>query len=104
MMADSDVLKIEIANKQREYNNKLKAIARLKDTINSFNNNNNVKISEHAILRYLERVKGIDIPEIEKEILTDDVLSFVETLGGSGKYPIGNFQIVMKDYTITTVV
>jgi transcriptional regulator of aromatic amino acid metabolism len=104
MIGDAEVLKIEVANKQREYNQKLQAITKLKETIVSFNNNSNVKVSEHAIIRYMERVKGLNISEIEKEILTDDVLSLIEKLGGSGKYPVKDFQIVMKDYTVTTVV
>ena len=104
MIGDSEVLKIEVANKQREYNQKLQAIAKLKKIIDSLNRNSNVKVSEHAIIRYMERVKGVDISEIEKEILTDDVLLWVEKLGGSGKYPVSDFHIVMKDYTVTTVV
>jgi transcriptional regulator of aromatic amino acid metabolism len=104
MTVDTEVLKIEVANKQREYNQKLQAIAKLKEAIGSLNNNSNVKVSEHAIIRYLERVKGLDVSEIEKEILTDDILSLIEKLGGSGKYPVKDFQIVMKDYTVTTVV
>ena len=104
MIGDSEVLKIELTNKQREYNQKLQTIKKLKDTITSLNNNTNVKISEHAIIRYMERVKGLDVTEIEKEILTDEVLSLIEKLGGNGKYPVKDFQIVMKDYTVTTIV
>ncbi len=70
----------------------------------ALNNDNSVKISEHAIIRYMERVKGLNISDIEKQILTDEVLSLIDKLGGSGKYPVNNFQIVVKDYTITTVV
>lgn len=104
MIEDTEISKIEIANKQREYNQKLQNIAKLKETINSFDNNNKIKISEHAIIRYLERIKGLDIIEIEKEILTDEVLLLIEKLGGNGKYPVKDFQIVMKNYTITTII
>lgn len=104
MTGDVEVLKIEIANKQRECNQKTQAILKLKETINSLNNNSNIKVSEHAIIRYMERVKGLNISEIEKEILTDDVLLLIEKLGGTGKYPIKEFQVVMKDYTVTTIV
>lgn len=104
MVADLEVLKIEIGNKQRECVSKQKAIQKLKETIDSFSKDNTVKISEHAILRYMERVKGLNISDIEKEILTEEVLTLIDKLGGSGKYPVNGFQIVMKDFTVTTVV
>jgi translation initiation factor 2B subunit (eIF-2B alpha/beta/delta family) len=104
LISDAEVLKIEVSSKQREYNQKLQAINKLQEVIDSLNNNSNIKISEHAIIRYMERVKGLDISEIEKEILTEEVLVLIEKLGGSGKYPVKDFQIVMKDYTVTTIV
>lgn len=104
LISDASVMKIDLSNKQREYNQKLQSITKLKETIDKLNSSNEVKISEHAIIRYLERVKGVDISQIEKEILTKEVLELIEILGGSGKYPVNDFQIVMKDYTVTTVI
>lgn len=104
MIDGLEVLKLEVANKQRELSLKQHAIQDLKEKIDSLDNNNNIKISEHAILRYLERVKNIDLTEIQNEILTSDVLSLIEKLGGSGKYPNKDFQVVMKDYTVTTII
>jgi chromosome segregation ATPase len=102
--ADVSALKMDVSNKQKELNQKRKTIEQLKKTIESLKHNGEIKVSEHAILRYLERVKGLDVSEIEKEILTQDVLGLIEKLGGSGKYPVNEFQIVMKDYTVTTVI
>ena len=104
MQGDAEALKIEIANKQKEYNAKLNAIKTLKEEIEKFQNNKNIKVSEHAIVRYFERVKGFDISDIEKEILTDEVLNLVEQLGGTGGYPNSDFKVLMKDYTVTTIV
>ena len=103
LVNDSETLKIEIANKQREYNLKLVAINHLKDEINKINNTTNVKVSEHAIVRYFERVKGFDIAEIEKEILSDSVVKLSETLGGNGTYPNNDYSVVMKNFTVVTV-
>ena len=61
------------------------------------------RVSEHAVLRYLERVKGYNIAEVEHAILTPKVLKMIETLGGTGKFPGDGFTIVMKDYTVTTI-
>jgi chromosome segregation ATPase len=103
LTADVEVLKIDISNKQKEQHQKLQTIANLKKAIEAMNDSE-VKVSEHAILRYLERVEGLDVSRVEKEILTDEVLKMVETLGGNGKYPLKGFQLVMKDFTVTTIV
>ena len=104
MQADADALKIEVANKQREHSQKLQAIEKLKNEMAKLNNNENLKVTEHAIVRYFERVKGFDIQQVEKEILSEQVLNLVDKLGGSGTYPNDKFSIVMKNYTVTTVV
>lgn len=44
-------------------------------------------VSDHAVLRYLERVKGLDIKALRQEILTDELKS-LHTRLGNGKYPI----------------
>jgi hypothetical protein len=62
-----------------------------------------LKVTEHAIIRYLERVKGLDIEEIEKEILTDSLKDMVTNLGNTGTFPGNGFRILMKDGTITTI-
>ena len=101
---EAEALKVEIANRQRELATKTKAIEGLSRQIESLNKNGELKVSEHAIVRYLERVKGVDITEIEREILNDNVVSYVSKLGGNGKFPNGDYQVVMKDFTVTTIV
>ena len=97
-------MKVEIANRQRELAVKTRAMEDLKKQINSVNKNGELKVSEHAIVRYLERVRGVDIAEIENEILNDSVVSYVSKLGGNGKFPNGGYQVVIKDFTVTTIV
>jgi len=104
MLADADALKIEVANKQREYNQKLHAIERLKIEMQKLDNGSEVKISEHAIVRFFERVKGYNIEDIEKEILSAQVVTLIEKLGGNGTYPSENFSVVMKNNVVTTII
>lgn len=104
LQSDAELLKIEIGNKQREYGNKLKTIKSIEEQIKSIEKKGNkVKISEHAIVRYFERVRGFDISEIEKEILTEEVLKLIDALGGSGTYPNKEFKVVMKNNMVTTI-
>lgn len=103
MIADAEVLKIEVANKQREYDLKNRAIKKMKAEIQKANTQT-PKVSEHAIVRYFERVRGFNIEEIEKEILSEKVLSFIEQLGGNGEYPNEGFSVLMKNFTVTTII
>ena len=102
LSGDAEALKIEVAAKQKEYEQKLEAVRRLKKEISKLDDET-LKVSEHAIVRYFERVKGYDISEIEKEILSESVIKLVEQLGGNGSYPNENFSVVMRNYTVTTV-
>lgn len=103
MLNDIDYLKIEVVNKQRQYNQKLQDIEKLKNEIDKLKNSESLKVSEHAIVRYFERVKGFNIEDVEKEILSEQVIKLAEQLGGNGKYPNEGFSVVMKNFTVTTV-
>jgi len=99
-----DAIKIDMISKQKEYENTRKVIDEIKSRVKKLEHPNIPEVSEHAILRYLERVKELNIEEIEKEILNDDVLELIEKLGGSGKYPNNNgFRVVMKDNMVVTI-
>ncbi|MDD5651240.1 MAG: hypothetical protein PHF86_12625 [Candidatus Nanoarchaeia archaeon] len=63
-------------------------------------------VTEHAIIRYLERVYKMDIEKIESEILTPDVETMIQTLK-SGRFhkEIADipFTIVFKEKVVTTI-
>lgn len=62
-----------------------------------------VIVSEHAILRYLERVEGVDIEKIKERILNEEFKKAYNVLG-DGKYPIENkFFVRVKGNVIVTV-
>lgn len=65
-----------------------------------------MRLSEHAILRYFERVVGIDTDAIKPLIFTEDMMELIETLGGEkGKYPHKDgFMVVIKDNVVVTIV
>ncbi len=61
--------------------------------------------TDHAILRYLERVQGLDLDEIRKEMITDSLKKQVEVLGGTGKFPgPNNTRFIMDNKRIVSVV
>jgi hypothetical protein len=60
-------------------------------------------ISEHAILRYAERVLGLVTDKIRHQLLTPETKAMINAVG-SGKIPTGNgVKLVVKDKTVVTV-
>lgn len=101
--AAAEAAKTELGIAQRKYSSILSEIKSIKSKIENINKTNSLKVSEHAVLRYLERVKGIDISQVEKDILSDKVITLVEQLGGTGKYPNDGFHVVLKNNTVVTI-
>lgn len=59
-------------------------------------------VSEHCLLRYLERVKGLDIEKLKEEILVHEVVSSYNSFG-DGKYPHpSGGRVIVKDNTAIT--
>jgi len=102
---DAAALKLEVATKQKEYSAKLNIINKIKEKIKTLNKGSTtaLKITEHAIVRYFERVKGYDLDEIEKEILSPDIGKQIQQLGGTGTVIHDKFKIIVKDNTVITI-
>ena len=64
---------------------------------------NKIIVSEHAMLRYIERVLGIDLKEIERRILTDEVKEQYKIVG-NGRFPINDeFRALIRDNVVVTI-
>ena len=59
----------DIKKKNLELKEKRIELNEIMTAIKNIENNNDVVISEHAILRYLERVKGFNLEDIKNEML-----------------------------------
>ena len=57
------------------------------------------RVTDHAIVRYIERRCNIDIDHIRKEILSEELVTKVRALGGNCNYQ----GVVVKDNTVITV-
>lgn len=64
-------------------------------------------VTEHAILRYLERIEGLDVESIKEQVLPQDIFEQAATLGDGifpAKTPSGeNYRVVVKNRTVVTV-
>jgi uncharacterized protein YydD (DUF2326 family) len=64
---------------------------------------NNPVISEHAMLRYVERFLGVNLKEIEKDILSEETLKIINKIS-SGKIPYKKDHVlIVKNKTIVTI-
>jgi hypothetical protein len=65
-----------------------------------------LKVSDHAIIRYFERVLELDLSDIRKELASDLVTAQYKALG-DGKFPIssGNgHRAVVVNSTVVSVI
>ena len=101
--AEITLIQSEIENKKKEFNNKKQLSNNLKAKIENLNEEGLI-ISEHAILRYIERVIGLDMEELKAKILDESIVSYHRELG-NGVYPLTNTdkKAVIKNNTIVTI-
>lgn len=103
LIGKREAKKTEVARIQREYQEIIKSEKNLAEKISTIKENKGITVTEHAILRYLERVKGVDLKEVEDEILTESLRTNVSVLGGNGKYPLVGCRAVLKNGTVVTI-
>ena len=103
IIGKKEAKKVEVSQTQKALSDLLKSEKQIQDRISQIKEDKGITVSEHAILRYLERVKGFNLKEIEEEIITEELKSNVAILGGNGKYPLNNCKAVMKNFTIVTI-
>lgn len=94
-----------IAKEQKDVKRLTQVIKSLKDELEK-RQNAEPTVSEHAFLRYFERVEERDLSLIEKSILTDTIIQQIETLN-SGSFPLEidnkSVRLIVKDKTVLTI-
>lgn len=100
--ADAGIKKENLKVANQEYNQILKKIKNLETRLKEASTE--PLVTEHALLRYIERVYGLDLDVIKGDILTESTIRAIKTLG-SGKYPIGvGLKAVVKGGNVVSVV
>jgi len=62
-------------------------------------------VSEHALLRYLERVQGIDLDEVRSRILSERTIGVINTLDTCPRLPIGEgVALVVENRRVVSVI
>lgn len=63
-----------------------------------------VIVSEHSIIRYLERVEQMDMKKVADKILNKATIRKIKQAKGYGEFNRDNFRILVRDYLIVTVI
>ena len=58
-------------------------------------------VSEHSMLRWLERVRGIDLEEVRRDILTDRVIEQIKVTT-TCKIPVEKCTLIVRDCVVVT--
>jgi len=93
---DISDIQMNITTKQQQIKNYKAELTKLQTA------SKDIIISEHAIVRYVERVLKIDMDKLSKEIISDEFKKSVAKLG-NGTYTHNNHFIKVVDNVIVTV-
>ena len=100
---EKEAIRIEVVNKSKELALKQHQAHELERQIGELTNEDKpIVVSEHAIIRYLERVVGVNIEEIQKKIITEELTVQYRTVG-NGEFPMKGFSVKVKDGVAVTV-
>lgn len=104
--ARRDIINKEIADNQAELskiNSKYKTLRTQYDELTTTTAVKDPIVSEHAIIRYLERVKGLDITEISNEIMDEKTKNAIKFMK-NGKINRDEYALVIRDSIVVSVV
>ncbi|MCX8665346.1 hypothetical protein J3U11_09085 [Gilliamella sp. B2840] len=103
LKSKQDVIRAELADCQQRYNQLKTEILETQTKINELSSSNKLIVSEHAIIRVLERMFEINLSEIGQQII-DEVLPLYTKLG-DGTIPVKciGLRAVIKNGVVVTV-
>lgn len=70
------------------------------------NNKEQIDISDHAIVRYMERVYKLDLDGIKRQIMPEEKERLIEKMGDGAytvKDKVGKYKLVVKGRVVVTI-
>jgi len=99
-------LKVTSGHLSRNITNEINEIRNLNNKIQELETGE-VVVTDHAVLRYLERVHGIDVEAYRKNLVPERVHAQM-TMLGAGKFPVTQneeqYTLVVRDRKVITVI
>jgi len=93
---------LQLQNINLDITTKKEQIKKYQSELNKLKISDEIIISEHAILRYIERVMKIDMEKLQNEIISKDFQNTLKNLG-NGTYPYKNHLLKIVDNVVVTV-
>lgn len=87
---------------QKRWNEAAHDVSKLKKELAKLQASKDVVFSEHAMLRYLERIEFVNMQRVYDRVMTPELVAKIQTLG-TGFYPVDNFYVRTRENTIVTV-
>lgn len=99
------VCELNIAENRRKIKQHSENIERLNKRINGISRKEGLLLSEHAILRYLERVELIPIEQVKEKVVTEKLIEIYEAIGDGAEIPFGDggHTCVVKNGIVITI-
>jgi len=94
-------LKSDMQEASHAYSKALNSVKNIDNEIEMLTKDDSLVVSEHAMLRYIERVVGVDLEDMRQDIISQVEAPYRSL--GNGKYPIHGGRVVVKDNVIITV-
>jgi hypothetical protein len=66
-------------------------------------NKRKLKVSDHAVLRYMERILGVDVDGIRKGMINEVFEAQVDAMDGECRIKTLTHDLTVIDYTVVTV-
>src|SRR4051812_26265892 len=102
--AEKAVLQIQLRdlkNKDRNLDREIDGIVR---EIGKYKQKEGLTVSEHCIIRYLQRVELIPVEDVPGKIITEE-LKRIHSILGNGEFPLGDtgYSVIIKNNVIITI-
>lgn len=99
--AEANTAREDVRLAQKRETDCRKLVASLKQQIEKMEGKS-IIVSEHALLRYFERVLGYDLDAITKGLLTDEATAMINAMP-NGKIPSVGCRLVVSDGVVVTI-
>ena len=60
-------------------------------------------VTDHAVIRYMERVMGLNMQDIRNKMLTKDIRDKVISQNGNCRIPVDKHYAIFKNYNCVTI-
>lgn len=62
-----------------------------------------IGVSDHALVRYCERVLNIDMKSIRRQMVPEETAALIKSAGGTGVFPVGPAKLKVEGHVVVTI-